>query len=219
MLFECQALKSQRERLYSFWRRKTASNEALNKLTEEIANSPPEEQLLFVLDPCQIASVLDLCNAMGQEAFLHVYYLARTFAYYMHREKMITLGRWPGDPGRKPKIVVSKKSKRVNLTKVVLFDLKTNCTIPGSNAAVAPTSSRPAALPVSSQSCQPVTMTANVTTNCSHKPQAYAIMGAVANFGTVQTVQPELDVRQDRVQLCGGGLVAVDGGPCDSGQH
>ena len=62
-------------------------------------------------------------------------------------------------------------------------------------------------------------MTANGTTNCSHKPQAYAIMGAVANFGTVQTVQPELDVRQDRVQLCGGGLVAVDGGPCDSGQH
>ena len=40
---------------------------------------------------------------MGLDMLSHVYYLARTFAYYMHRAKMISLGRWPGDPGRKPK--------------------------------------------------------------------------------------------------------------------
>ena len=31
----------------------------------------------------------------------HILYLTRTNAYYMHREKLILLGRWPGDFGRK----------------------------------------------------------------------------------------------------------------------
>ena len=35
---------------------------------------------------------------------MHLLYLVRTFAYYMHRAKMIALGRWPGDPGRKQKL-------------------------------------------------------------------------------------------------------------------
>ena len=81
-----------------------------------ILSSLPQAQAQFILDPCLVPSILALCNQYGKELFDHVYYITRTYAYYMHRAKMISLGRWPGDPGRKPKIITNQKSKPRSLT-------------------------------------------------------------------------------------------------------
>ena len=35
----------------------------------------------------------------------------------MHRAKMLSLGRWPGDPGRKPKLITHQKTKPRGLLK------------------------------------------------------------------------------------------------------
>ena len=41
----------------------------------------------------------------------HVLYLTRTYAYYIHREKIIMLGRWPGDHGRRQRKILPSKSQ------------------------------------------------------------------------------------------------------------
>ena len=79
---------------------------------QQIICSPTDIKMSFVLDPCLVPAVLALCAAHGMEVVTHVYYLARTFAYYMHRGKLISLGRWPGDHGNnfKPKLSNSKNN-------------------------------------------------------------------------------------------------------------
>ena len=42
-----------------------------------------------------------------------IFYLTRTFVYYMHRAKMLSLGKWPGAPGRKTKQLLVKKSAQI----------------------------------------------------------------------------------------------------------
>ena len=109
MLITCPALQSTRSRLVQFWRDKTLPYQALSKIISEVLASPPHDQTQFILDPCLLPAILALCIQHGKELFDHVYYLTRTFAYYMHRAKMISLGRWPGDPGRKPKLITHQK--------------------------------------------------------------------------------------------------------------
>ena len=58
---------------------------------------------------------------MGLKSLLHVYYLTRTFVYHMHRAKMISLGRWPGDPHRR--LVKTIRNLIIGLLKIVLIIL------------------------------------------------------------------------------------------------
>ena len=55
----------------------------------------------FILDPCSIPEIYDLCKERGNPMIVHISYITRTYAYYMHRAKMISLGRWPAVSGRK----------------------------------------------------------------------------------------------------------------------
>ena len=89
----------------------------------DVLHSPPHTQTQFLLDPCHIPSVSDLCISLGPDLLSHVYYLTRTFAYYMHRAKMLSLGRWPGDPGRKPKLLAKNG---VMPGKIVVFSNEKN---------------------------------------------------------------------------------------------
>ena len=41
-------------------------------------------------------TMIHLAQLYGQDLVNHVHYLTRTFAFYMHREKLITTNRWPG---------------------------------------------------------------------------------------------------------------------------
>ena len=115
MLIICPALQPTRDRLVKFWRDKTLPYPALAKIMSEVLSSTPQGLTQFILDPCLVPAILALCNQHGKELFDHVFYLTRTFAYYMHRAKMISLGRWPGDPGRKPKLITHQKTQPKNL--------------------------------------------------------------------------------------------------------
>ena len=97
------------------WKDRALPYYRLAEIITEILSSQPQAQTQFILDPCLVPAILALCNQHGKELFDHVYYLTRTFAYYMHRAKMISLGRWPGDPGRKPKLITHQKKHPKNL--------------------------------------------------------------------------------------------------------
>ena len=84
----------------------------------------------------------------------HVFYLTRTFAYYMHRAKMISLGRWPGDPGRKPKLISKNKTLPPAHLTICVSNPINNCSVTGS------------ALPME---CHPATPTTPLTTAMQHQ--------------------------------------------------
>ena len=144
MLVQCPALKSTRERLIKFWLDKSVTTPALYKFISEIIRSSPQAQTQFIVDPCQFPPIQELWNSLGQDMIDHVYYLTRTFAYYMHRAKMISLGRWPGDPGRKPKLITKIQILPPAHHTVCVFDPIVNCSVAGSTTARAcdPTTAR-----------------------------------------------------------------------------
>ena len=108
MLTTCPALHQTRAKLVSFWLTKTIPYPPLNSLIILILSSPPNTQAQFIVNPCSLTAVADLYRSLGDRILTHIYYLVRTFAYYMHRAKMLSLGRWHGDPGRKPRTVTHK---------------------------------------------------------------------------------------------------------------
>ena len=93
MLVVCPALQSVRKRLVKFWFDRSAATPALLRFISEIVCSPPHDLTQFILDPSQFPAILAMWSNLGRDIINHIYYLTRTFAYYMHREKMILLGR------------------------------------------------------------------------------------------------------------------------------
>ena len=108
MLVTCPGLHQTRAKLVSFWLSRSLPYPPLNALIIDILSSPPTTQAQFIVNPCSMTAIPELFRELGDEILTHVYYLVRTFAYYMHRAKMISLGRWHGDPGRKPKTAPHK---------------------------------------------------------------------------------------------------------------
>ena len=142
MLSVCPALNVVRKRLLKFWFDRSKTSPALLRFISEIVCSPPQELTQFVLDPAQFPAIQATWSALGPDIVNHTYYLTRTFAYYMHREKMILLGRWPGDPGRKPKSISKHKTKRFVKNDPIYPDKITHCSVAGTSS-VPPTVSSP----------------------------------------------------------------------------
>ena len=151
MLFLCPSLSHQRARLFKFWIDKSQCLPDLLHIMEQIVSSPLHAKMSFVLDPCLIPAVNVLCASRGITVLTHVYYLARTFAYYMHRAKLISLGRWPGDHGIKRDAKSGHKSSKI-LTKVALNNLNNICSVAG-----------PTSVPASQRV---LTSTSSVTSPC-----------------------------------------------------
>ena len=108
MLTVCPGLRETRDKLTHFLLKKSEFCPTLYNIIVDLLHSPPHTQTQFLLDPCQIPAISSLCISEGAVMLNHIFYLTRTFAYYMHRAKMISHGRWPGDPGRKPKRLARK---------------------------------------------------------------------------------------------------------------
>ena len=62
-----------------------------------IAASLPSIQLQFFIEPLAFPDITELCKTYGQTVLNTVYYCARTYVYYIHREKEILLCKWRGD--------------------------------------------------------------------------------------------------------------------------
>ena len=97
MLTVCPLLQPIRTRLVRFWQEKTVATPVLYHIITQIIHSPPVSQVKFILDPCGSPPVLKVWGLLTWDHIWHLLYLARTFAYYIHRAKMISLGRLPGD--------------------------------------------------------------------------------------------------------------------------
>ena len=50
----------------------------------------------FLLEPLGFSEIVNLWEIYGQKVIDTVFYCTRTFAYYIYREKQITLVIWPG---------------------------------------------------------------------------------------------------------------------------
>ena len=94
LLLHCPALTEDRKRLWSMFYMKSARFPALLSFLQEIEMSPSSVKLQFLLDPLAFSEVLDLWHLLGQDVLAHIYYLIRTFAYYMFRRKQILTGKW-----------------------------------------------------------------------------------------------------------------------------
>ena len=227
MLFSCPALNTVRDRLFDFWLVKTVNFPPLLSLVSRIPHSDITIQMQFVLDPLQVPGVPALCAALGHEALAHIYYLGRTFAYYMHRHKMISLGRWPGDPGRRSKPTVPERAQ----TRAPYLNLNSNCNVAGTADSLAITTTTLGRVNDSTSfvqnPCQQYQHIMNVTvldnsmcyssTSSMLAPGCYAYARAVpvpsvaSQTGTMSsntqpTLQPLTQTTQRQYQDCIGGF-------------
>ena len=119
ILVVCPALQSARERLTKLWLDKSAQSPGLHQMIQMVLKSPPSIQVQFILDPTVFDGISMLVECHGLPILLHVLYLTRTYAYYMNREKLIQLGRWPGDFGRKQKPVAQIRAQKVKKVQTI----------------------------------------------------------------------------------------------------
>ena len=95
LLIVCPALEHVRNRLHSLWLLKTVNFLPLHHLILRVLGSEPTVQAKFILDSTASPEVISLVQDFGQEVLNMVMYLTRTWAFSIHRHKMIILGRWP----------------------------------------------------------------------------------------------------------------------------
>ena len=77
---------------------------AFYQMIRMVLSSPPSVQVQFILDPTVFDGITMLTEIYGYPFLSHVHYLTRTYAYYLHRQRLIVLDKWPGDFGRKTKV-------------------------------------------------------------------------------------------------------------------
>ena len=98
LLVHCPALEELRDRLRRLFHQKTANIPPLHNLLLSILSSSAKEQVKFLLDSTANDELMKLVHQFGKPILDLVLYLTRTWAYYIHRQKMILIGRWPGNP-------------------------------------------------------------------------------------------------------------------------
>ena len=95
LLVSCPALDHTRHRLHNLWCKKTLHLQPLYFLIVEILGSSPDVQVKFILDCMSCLQLRQLVELYGQSIQELVLYLTRTWAFSIHRQKLILLGRWP----------------------------------------------------------------------------------------------------------------------------
>ena len=111
----CPALEPVRSRLWTLFVAKTEEIPNLQSLIYSILGATSQTKAQFILDPMMFPDILNLLSIYGQPLLDHIYYLTRTFAYYIHRQRQLLLGNWPGDKMTRQKLY-NDKSKTTNLT-------------------------------------------------------------------------------------------------------
>ena len=107
ILVVCPALQEVRGRLTKLWLDRSTQSPALFQLLKMVLASPPQIQVQFILDPTVFDGIKMLMELHGLPIIEYVLYLTQTYAYYIHREKMIM----PGDHGRRQKTIMPAEPK------------------------------------------------------------------------------------------------------------
>ena len=96
LLVVCPSLEHSRHQLHGLWCRKTKLLQPLHHLIIQKLGSSPTELTGFILDCMSCPQLMELVQLYGQTVLDLVLYLTRTWAFSIHRQKQIILGRWPG---------------------------------------------------------------------------------------------------------------------------
>jgi hypothetical protein len=78
------------------WFSKSVQFPPLFHFLQEIEKSEVTVRIQFLLDPLAFSEIHDLWKLLGTDLINHVYYLIRTYAYYLNRRKQILTGNWLG---------------------------------------------------------------------------------------------------------------------------
>ena len=95
LLLHCAELKAVREKLYQMWLEKSSALPPLRTFVSHVLQSSPQTKLKFILDPSSLPDIVKLGQIYGPTVLDIVLYMTRTYAYGLHREKLILIGRWP----------------------------------------------------------------------------------------------------------------------------
>ena len=95
LLIHCPALDIVRNSLHQMWLSRAAVIPPLQALITRVLVSPPSTKLIFILDPSSLPEIISLYQVYGMFILDIVFYMVRTFAYGLHRKKLILLGKWP----------------------------------------------------------------------------------------------------------------------------
>lgn len=125
LLILCPALQETRDGIFRMWLNKTSHLPELQTLLRNLIRSNPEEKISFILDPMSRPELICLHQNIGQKLLDLVFYLTRTLVYYIHRQKMMSLGRWNITKMKKN----NKKKKRLDRQKPDKLMLKTDISI------------------------------------------------------------------------------------------
>ena len=116
LLVVCPALEVVRQGLRRLWCTETVRFPSLHQLIVKTLSSPASDQAKFILDSTASPDVIKLVQMQGQPILDIVLYLTRTWAYSVHRKKMILTGKWPAKVSPKPAHVSDYPILPVNIT-------------------------------------------------------------------------------------------------------
>ena len=119
LLISCPALQPVRQRIRDLWLIKSVQLPELHNLILRVLSSSPHQQVKFILDATSDPVVIALYQMLGQPLIDMVMYLTRTWAYCLHREKMILTGRWPEPNSKKSKKSDKRRCDNDFLTKQI----------------------------------------------------------------------------------------------------
>ena len=94
LLLNCTALSSVRARLWNMFFEKSLNYPALYIFLQRLEKSSPQAKMQFILDPSFFPEIIEIWALFGLPSINHVYYLVRTYAYYLYRKKQTLLGLW-----------------------------------------------------------------------------------------------------------------------------
>ena len=77
------------------WLTKAAVLPPLQALGTKVLEASANELLKFILDPTSIPEVVTMHQEFGMPVLELVFYMTRTFAYSLHRKKLILTDKWP----------------------------------------------------------------------------------------------------------------------------
>ena len=109
LLLHCPALETVRVNLYHMWLAKASILPPLSAFVTHVMESPPTIKLKFILDSQSLPEIISLCQLYGQVVSHIVLYMTRTFAYGIHRKKLILMEQWPFDTRNQ------KRPKNINM--------------------------------------------------------------------------------------------------------
>ena len=95
LLVHCPGLHTVRSNLEQMWLARTAFIPPLHVFVKKVLTSSAAVRMAFILDCVSVPEIVSLHQTHGMAVIQTVLYITRTYAYSIHRKKLILTGKWP----------------------------------------------------------------------------------------------------------------------------